>query len=58
MADYCGGCNARWLLNGQEVTSQCEGEHYRTSNMPQDYLDHLLDGKYCSFKKQAQIHTE
>ena len=26
VADYCGGCNARWLLNGQEVTSQCEGE--------------------------------
>jgi hypothetical protein len=24
VADYCGGCNARWLLNGQEVTSQCE----------------------------------
>ena len=30
VADYCGGCNARWLLNGQEVTSQCfsGGEHY------------------------------
>ena len=27
VADYCGGCNARWLLNGQEVTSKCEGEH-------------------------------
>ena len=26
VADYCGGCSARWLLNGQEVTSQCEGK--------------------------------
>ena len=26
VADYCRGCNARWLLNGQEITSQCEGE--------------------------------
>ena len=25
VADYCGGCNARWILIGQEVTSQCEG---------------------------------
>ena len=28
MADYCGECNARWLLNGQEVTSQCEDEFH------------------------------
>ena len=25
VADYCGGCNARWILNGQEVTDQCHG---------------------------------
>ena len=25
VADYCGGCNARWLLNGLEVTNQCQG---------------------------------
>jgi hypothetical protein len=25
VADYCGGCNARWILNGLEVTHQCEG---------------------------------
>ena len=28
VADYCGGCNARWILNGQEVTDQCEGRNY------------------------------
>ena len=26
VADYCGGCDARWLLNGQEVTDQCQGQ--------------------------------
>ena len=26
VADYCGGCNARWILNGQEVTDQCHGK--------------------------------
>ena len=25
VADYCGGCNAQWLLNGLDVTSQCQG---------------------------------
>ena len=24
-ADFCGGCTARWLLNGVEVTEQCQG---------------------------------
>ena len=28
VADYCGGCNARWILKGQEVTDQCHGEVY------------------------------
>lgn len=28
VADYCGGCNARWILNGREVTDQCEGRNY------------------------------
>ena len=26
VVDYCGGCNARWILNGQEVTDQCHGK--------------------------------
>ena len=28
VADYCGGCNARWILNGQEVTDQCHGKKH------------------------------
>ena len=27
VADQCEGCSAKWLLNGQEVTIQCIGEH-------------------------------
>ena len=26
VADYCGGCNARWILNGKEVTDRCHGK--------------------------------
>ena len=33
VADYCGGCNARWFLNSQEVTSQCEGKIINTHNI-------------------------
>lgn len=25
VADYCGGCNARWYKNDIEVTNSCEG---------------------------------
>ena len=25
VADYCGGCNARWFLNGEDVTDRCSG---------------------------------
>ena len=27
VADYCGGCHARWLLHGMEVTDQCQSTH-------------------------------
>ena len=30
VADYCGGCNAKWFVDGVEVTDQCQSErdHY------------------------------
>ena len=28
VADYCGRCNAQWILNGQEVTDQCQGKAF------------------------------
>ena len=26
VADYCGGCNDRWILGVEEVTPQCKGK--------------------------------
>ena len=27
LVDYCARCNDRWVLNGEEVTDQCQGRH-------------------------------
>ena len=35
VADYCGGCHARWLLNGDDVTNQCQGQFLQVKNEEQ-----------------------
>ena len=36
VADYCGGCNAHWVLNGQEVTDRCRGSILHLFDVVQD----------------------
>ena len=32
VADYCGGCKARWFVDGVEVTDQCRGENMKVDS--------------------------
>ena len=49
-ADYCGGCNARWLLNGDDVTNQCQGQFARKGyrHVKDGYKTHRMSGWFLA----------
>ena len=36
VADYCGGCNTLWVLNGEAVSHLCGGKYYTNSFLQKD----------------------